>query len=53
MPLSPERVLTIEVTSHDGGVYYGLHANRDAMGDVDMLAGLIGGSMDELVGSVA
>jgi hypothetical protein len=44
--------LAIGFTSHGGCMYYGFNAGRDAMGDGDMLAGMIPGSLDELAGSV-
>jgi WS/DGAT/MGAT family acyltransferase len=53
VPLAKGQALAIGLTSYNGGVYYGFNADRDAMGDVDMLAGLIDESLDELVGSVS
>ena len=52
VPLAKGQALAIGLTSYDGGVYYGFNADRDAMGDVEMLAGMISESLDELVGSV-
>jgi WS/DGAT/MGAT family acyltransferase len=52
VPLAKGQALAIGLTSYHGGVYYGFNADRDAMGDVDMLAGMIPESLDELVGSV-
>jgi hypothetical protein len=40
------------VNSYDGGVYFGLNADRDAVADVDVLAGLLAESLEELVGTV-
>ena len=40
------------MTSYDGGVFYGFNADRDAMGDVEMLAGMIPESLDELLASL-
>ncbi|MBA3524402.1 MAG: wax ester/triacylglycerol synthase family O-acyltransferase [Geodermatophilaceae bacterium] len=37
VPLARGQAVSIGVTSYDGGVYYGLNADRDAMGDVDVL----------------
>lgn len=48
VPLARGQALAIGLTSYDGGVYYGFNADRDAMGDVDLLAGMIGESLDEL-----
>jgi hypothetical protein len=52
VPLAKGQALSIGLTSYDGGVYYGFNADRDAMGDVDALAGMIPEALDELVGSV-
>jgi hypothetical protein len=48
VPLAKGQAVSIGVTSYDGGVFYGLNADRDAMGDVDALAAAIGESLDEL-----
>ena len=37
MPLAKGQALSIGLTSYDGGVYYGLNADRDAMPDLDVL----------------
>lgn len=50
VPLVKGQTVSIGITSYDGGVFYGLNADRDAMGDVDMLAEAIGDSLDELRG---
>lgn len=52
VPLAKGQALSIGLTSYDGGVYYGLNADRDAMPDVDVLASLIEESLSELVGTV-
>jgi len=49
VPLAHGQALTIGLTSYDGGVYYGLNADRDAMYDADVLASLIEESLAELV----
>jgi WS/DGAT/MGAT family acyltransferase len=51
VPLAKNQALSIGLTSYDGGVYYGLNADRDAMPDVDVLAACIEESLAELVGS--
>lgn len=51
VPLAKGQAVAIGITSYDGGVFYGLNADRDAMGDVDVLAEAIGGSLDELRGT--
>jgi hypothetical protein len=48
VPLAKGQAVSIGITSYDGGVFYGLNADRDAMGDVDVLADAIGASLDEL-----
>lgn len=52
VPLAKEQAVTIGLTSYDGGVYYGLNADRDAMPDVDVLALCIEESLAELVGAM-
>ncbi|MDN5795568.1 MAG: wax ester/triacylglycerol synthase family O-acyltransferase [Intrasporangium sp.] len=49
MPLAKGQALSIGITSYNGGVYYGLNADRDAMPDVDVLAQSIVDSLAELV----
>jgi hypothetical protein len=41
--------VTIELSSYDGGIYYGLNADRDGMPEVDVLAALIEQSLTGLV----
>ncbi|HET8989373.1 MAG TPA: wax ester/triacylglycerol synthase family O-acyltransferase [Humibacillus sp.] len=48
MPLAKGQALSIGITSYDGGVYYGLNADREAMPDVDDLGSCILESIDEL-----
>ncbi|HEY0485065.1 MAG TPA: wax ester/triacylglycerol synthase family O-acyltransferase [Mycobacteriales bacterium] len=50
VPLAKGQAVSIGLTSYNGGVYYGLTADRDAMPDVDVLAQLIEESLAELVG---
>ncbi|MGH3925055.1 MAG: WS/DGAT domain-containing protein, partial [Pseudonocardiaceae bacterium] len=52
VPLAKNQAVSIGITSYDGGVYYGLNADRDAMSDVDTLAVLIEESLEELVSTV-
>ncbi|MGH3717040.1 MAG: WS/DGAT/MGAT family O-acyltransferase [Micromonosporaceae bacterium] len=52
VPLSEHQALAIGVTSYDGGVYYGLNADRESMPDLDVLADLISESLAELVETV-
>jgi diacylglycerol O-acyltransferase / wax synthase len=53
VPLAKGQALAIGLTSYDGGVYYGLNGDRDAMSDVDVLAGMVHESLDELLGTVS
>ncbi|MFV0461273.1 MAG: WS/DGAT/MGAT family O-acyltransferase [Actinomycetales bacterium] len=48
IPLVQGQGLAIGVTSYDGGVYYGLNADRDTLPDVALLADCIGAALDEL-----
>ena len=52
VPLAKGQAVSVGLTSYDGRVYYGLNADRDAMPDIDVLAGLIEESLAELVGTV-
>lgn len=52
VPLAKGQAVCIGLTSYNGGVYYGLNADRDAMADVDVLCGLIEESLAELVETV-
>ncbi len=53
VPLAKGQALAVGLTSYDGGVYYGLNGDRDAMSDVDVLAGMVHESLDELLGTVS
>jgi diacylglycerol O-acyltransferase len=48
-PLLTNQVLAIGVTSYNGMLYFGIHADRDAMSDVDVLPTLLQESLDELL----
>jgi WS/DGAT/MGAT family acyltransferase len=52
VPLGQDQALTIGLTSYNGGVFYGLNVDRDAMPDVDVLAQCIEESLGELVEAV-
>jgi WS/DGAT/MGAT family acyltransferase len=52
VPLPRGQALSIGATSYNGGLYYGLTADRDALPDVDVLAGCLEESLAELVGTV-
>jgi hypothetical protein len=49
MPLAKGQALSIGLTSYDGGVYYGLNGDRDAMPDLDVLGQSIVDSLGELL----
>ena len=53
VPLARNQAVSIGVTSYDGGVYFGLNADRDAMPDVDNLGRMVEESIDELLATVA
>jgi diacylglycerol O-acyltransferase / wax synthase len=50
-PLLEGHPLTIGVTSYDGGVYYGLTADRDMLPDADLLGPCVREALDELLDS--
>jgi hypothetical protein len=52
VPLVRNQALAIGVTSYDGGVYFGLNGDRDAMSDVDALARMVEESLEELLSTV-
>ena len=47
-PLLPGHALAIGVTSYDGGVFYGITADRDLLPDVDLLGQCITDALEEL-----
>jgi diacylglycerol O-acyltransferase / wax synthase len=49
VPLARNQAVSIGVTSYDGGVYFGLNADRAAMADVDVLARMVEESVEELL----
>jgi len=52
VPLARGQAVSIGLTSYNGGVYYGMNCDRDAMPDVDVLASCTGESLAELVETV-
>jgi diacylglycerol O-acyltransferase / wax synthase len=52
-PLLPGHALAVGVTSYDGGVYFGLNADRDALPDLDVLAQCLPEALDELLDSAS
>lgn len=53
LPLSAGQAVSIALTSYDGGVYYGVNADRDAVPDVTVLAELVEESLAELLAAAA
>ena len=51
VPLAKNQAISIGLTSYNGGVFYGLNCDRDAMPDVDVLASCIEEALAELVGT--
>jgi diacylglycerol O-acyltransferase / wax synthase len=49
LPLSAGHLLAIGVTSYDGEVFFGLNADRDAIGDLDVLAQCLLDALEELL----
>ncbi|GAA1276562.1 wax ester/triacylglycerol synthase family O-acyltransferase [Pseudonocardia aurantiaca] len=49
VPLAGGQAVAVGITSYDGGVHYGLTADRDALPDVNVLAKAMGESLAELV----
>lgn len=52
-PLLPGHALAIGVTSYDGGVYFGITADRDALPDAGVLGQCLEEALDELVDSAS
>lgn len=52
VPLAKGQAVSIGLTSYNGGVYYGLNADRDAMADVDVLAECIQDALSALAETV-
>ena len=48
VPLSKGQAVSVGLTSYNGGVYYGLNADRDAMPDLDVLAQCLVDALSEL-----
>jgi diacylglycerol O-acyltransferase len=53
VPLARNQAVAIGVTSYDGGVYFGLNVDRDAMPDVNNLARMVEESVEELLATVS
>jgi hypothetical protein len=49
LPLAPGQAMSIALTSYDGGMFYGVNGDRDAVPDVNSVAELIEEALAELV----
>jgi diacylglycerol O-acyltransferase len=49
LPLSVGHLLAIGVTSYDGEIFFGLSGDRDAIGDLDVLAQCLRDALEELL----
>ncbi len=52
VPLARGQAVSIGLTSYDGGVFFGLNADREAMPDVEVLAQCIDDAIDEMLATV-
>jgi WS/DGAT/MGAT family acyltransferase len=52
VPLARGQAVSIGLTSYDGGVFFGLNADRDAMPDVEVLAQCIDDAIEEMLATV-
>jgi WS/DGAT/MGAT family acyltransferase len=52
VPLARGQAVSIGLTSYDGGVFFGLNADREAMPDVDILAQCIDDAIEEMLATV-
>ena len=52
VPLARGQAVSIGLTSYDGGIFFGLNADREAMPDVEVLAQCIDDAIDEMLASV-
>lgn len=48
IPLAGDAALSIAVSSYAGGMFFGIHGDRVAMSDLDVFAGFLQESVDEL-----
>ena len=52
VPLARGQAVSIGLTSYDGGVFFGLNADREAMPDVEILAQCIDDAIEEMLATV-
>lgn len=53
VPLAKNQAISIGLMSYNGGVFYGLNCDRDALPDVDVFAACIVDALAELVGTTS
>lgn len=53
VPLAKGQAVSIGITSYNGGVFFGLNADREAMADVDVLAEAMADALAELRATVS
>jgi diacylglycerol O-acyltransferase len=49
LPLNQGQALSIALTSYDGGVYFSVNADRDAVPDINAVAGWLTEALTELL----
>ena len=52
VPLAKGQVVSVGVTSYDGGIFIGLNADRNSMPDLEVLRECLAASLDELLETV-
>jgi len=52
VPLARGQAVSIGLTSYDGGVYFGLNADREGLPDVEVLAQCIDDAIEEMLATV-
>ncbi len=52
VPLARGQAVSIGLTSYDGGVFFGINADREAMPDVEVLAQCIDDAIEEMLATV-
>ena len=52
IPLARGQALSVGLTSYDGGVYYGLYGDRDAMPDLDVLGQRVTDALAEMLEAI-
>ena len=53
VPLADRHAISIGLTTIAGGAFFGIYADPESLPDVDLLAGFIDESIDELIGAAA